>query len=247
MLSSEMHILPLTNELMTIMYVSSERKAGNTCRGNVLTPSLVLWAITISPLFMSPQAFRVHYAQGSRCWKMFYMSDIIALTLPGKEEWENYAAFRGAICHHPFFFYSQLAYSAVSVCLFASLFFFSFFSPVLKGYESILCFSVWEKFQQQTFHSTPNPRPPPPIPSSWELRGGSAIFAAGEMRRGEARQVETQTRSMFGCWWRWGRCEKINRFVLYRLAAVQNLFNIYLSPPKIQTWGGAAFITACMP
>lgn len=44
-----------------------------------------------------------------------------------------------------------LAYSSVSVCLFICFFVFPPRSPVLKGDESILCFSVWEKFQQQTF------------------------------------------------------------------------------------------------
>lgn len=57
---------------------------------------------------------------------MFYLSDIIALTLAGKEERENYAAFKGAICHHPFFFFfSPLSGrpSLLFVCLFAFFFF----------------------------------------------------------------------------------------------------------------------------
>lgn len=130
---------------------------------------------------MSPWAFRVYYTRGSRCWKMFYLSDIIALTLAGKEERENYAAFKGAICHHPFFFFflrflvGPLCCVCLFVCLFA--FFFFFCSPVLKGDESILCFSVWEKFQQQTFCS-------PPLFTG--AKRSSAIFAAGETRRGEA-------------------------------------------------------------
>lgn len=113
------------------------------------------------------------------------------------------------------FSFFWLALSAVSVCLFIC-----FCSPVLKGDESILCFSVWEKFQQQTFYGPP---------SSWELRGAQLFLLRG--RRGEARQVETQARSMFGCWCRWRRFEKINGFVLYRLAAVRSHFNITF-PPK---------------
>lgn len=86
---------------------------------------------------------------------MFYLSDIIALTLPGKEERENYAAFRRTICHAPVFsFLFSPPFFLVGllfcVCLFVYLL-FSPRSPVLKGDESILCFSVWEKFQQQTF------------------------------------------------------------------------------------------------
>lgn len=122
-----------------------------------------------------------------------------------------------------FFFFSSAfwsALSAVSVCLFVYLLFFFFFcSPVLKGDESILCFSVWEKFQQQTFCS-------PPLFTG--AKRSSAIFAAGETRRGEA---SGNARSMFGCWWRWGRCEKINGFVLYRLAAVQKPSLIFTFPP----------------
>lgn len=83
---------------------------------------------------------------------MFYLSDIIALMLPGKEERENYAAFRRTICHAPVsppFFLVGLLFC---VCLFVYLLFcFSPCSLVLKGDESILCFSVWEKFQQQMF------------------------------------------------------------------------------------------------
>lgn len=115
---------------------------------------------------------------------MFYLSDIIALTLAGKEERENYAAFKGAICHHPFFFFffpplsGRPSLLCLSVCLFICFFFF-FCSPVLKGDESILCFSVWEKFQQQTFCS-------PPLFTG--AKRSSAIFAAGETRRGEARR-----------------------------------------------------------
>ena len=65
---------------------------------------------------------------------MFYLSDIIALTLAGKEERENYAAFKGAICHHPFFFFPAFwsALSAVSVCLFVYLLFFFFLLPCAK-------------------------------------------------------------------------------------------------------------------
>lgn len=112
---------------------------------------------------------------------MFYLSDIIALTLAGKEERENYAAFKGAICHHPFFFFfpplsGRPSLLCLSICLFICFFFF-FCSPVLKGDESILCFSVWEKFQQQTFCS-------PPLFTG--AKRSSAIFAAGETRRGEA-------------------------------------------------------------
>ena len=59
---------------------------------------------------------------------------------------------------------------------------------MLKGDESILCFSVWEKFQQQTFCSPP---------SSRELRGAQLFLLRG--RRGEARQVETLTRSLIRC------------------------------------------------
>lgn len=176
---------------------------------------------------MSPWAFRVYYTRGSRCWKMFYLSDIIALTLAGKEERENYAAFKGAICHHPFFFFfsplsGRPSLLCLSVCLFICFFFF-FCSPVLKGDESILCFSVWEKFQQQTFCS-------PPLFTG--AKRSSAIFAAGETRRGEASgNARSLARSMFGCWWRWGRCEKINGFVLYRLAAVQKPSLIFTFPP----------------
>lgn len=159
---------------------------------------------------------------------MFYLSDIIALTLAGKEEQENYAAFKGAICHHPFFFFffpplsGRPSLLCLSICLFICFFFF-FCSPVLKGDESILCFSVWEKFQQQTFCS-------PPLFTG--AKRSSAIFAAGETRRGEASgNARSLARSMFGCWWRWGRCEKINGFVLYRLAAVQKPSLIFTFPP----------------
>lgn len=104
---------------------------------------------------ISPKAFRVYYAQGSRCWKMLYLSDIWAQTLQGKEERENYASFRRTICHHPFYFFifwlCGWALSTVSVC------FVFFHSPVLKGDETILCFSVWERFQQQTFSGSPSP------------------------------------------------------------------------------------------
>lgn len=50
------------------------------------------------------------------------------------------------------FFSSFLFGWPTLLCLFVYLL-FCFFprSPVLKGDESILCFSVWEKFQQQTF------------------------------------------------------------------------------------------------
>lgn len=51
-----------------------------------------------------------------------------------------------------------------------------------------------KKIQQQTFLQ----------PSLFTAaKRSSAIFATGEARR-----VETQARSMFGCWWRGGRCEK---------------------------------------
>lgn len=122
-----------------------------------------------------------------------------------------------------FFFFSSAFWSALSaVCLFICFFFF-FCSPVLKGDESILCFSVWEKFQQQTFCS-------PPLFTG--AKRSSAIFAAGETRRGEASgNARSLARSMFGCWWRWGRCEKINGFVLYRLAAVQKPSLIFTFPP----------------
>lgn len=80
-----------------------------------------------------------------------------------------------------FFFLRFLVGPLCCVCLFVCLFAFFFFfcSPVLKGDESILCFSVWEKFQQQTFCS-------PPLFTG--AKRSSAIFAAGETRRGEARR-----------------------------------------------------------
>lgn len=81
---------------------------------------------------------------------MFYLSDIIAPTLPGKEEQENYAAFRRAICHYRFFFSLLVGWPSL-LCLF--LFLLIFCSSVLKGDESISHFSMWEKFQQQTFYS----------------------------------------------------------------------------------------------
>lgn len=111
---------------------------------------------------------------------MFYLSDIIALTLPGKEGRENYAAFRRAICHHPFYFFLLFGWPSLP-CLFVYLLLFFFLSPVLKGDESILCFSVWEKFQQQTFYSPP---------SSRELRGAQLFFATGgdEARRGKRKR-----------------------------------------------------------
>lgn len=128
-----------------------------------------------------------------------------------------------------FFFLRFLVGPLCCVCLFVCLFAFFFFfcSPVLKGDESILCFSVWEKFQQQTFCS-------PPLFTG--AKRSSAIFAAGETRRGEASGnarslARSLARSMFGCWWRWGRCEKINGFVLYRLAAVQKPSLIFTFPP----------------
>lgn len=124
-----------------------------------------------------------------------------------------------------FFFLRFLVGPLCCVCLFVCLFAFFFFfcSPVLKGDESILCFSVWEKFQQQTFCS-------PPLFTG--AKRSSAIFAAGETRRGEASgNARSLARSMFGCWWRWGRCEKINGFVLYRLAAVQKPSLIFTFPP----------------
>lgn len=124
-----------------------------------------------------------------------------------------------------FFFLRFLVGPLCCVCLFVCLFAFFFFfcSPVLEGDESILCFSVWEKFQQQTFCS-------PPLFTG--AKRSSAIFAAGETRRGEASgNARSLARSMFGCWWRWGRCEKINGFVLYRLAAVQKPSLIFTFPP----------------
>lgn len=169
----------------------------------------------------------MHY--GSRCWKMFYLSDIIALTLPGKEEQENYAAFRRAICHRPFIFLFFSLGLFCCVCLFICFSFFFFCSPVLKVDESILCFSVWEKFRQQTFYSPP---------FSWEPRGAQLFLLRGET------QEETRARSMFGCGWRKGRCEKINDFVLYRLAAVQKPFNIYLFSPECKHWENRFLITA---
>lgn len=107
----------------------------------------------------------MHKGQGAiRCF-------IWAPTLPGKEEWENYAAFRRAICHHPFLLFFLVG---LLCCLFLFICVF-FCSPVLKGDESILYFSVWEKFQQQTFYS---------LPSSWELRGAQLFLLRG--RQGEA-------------------------------------------------------------
>lgn len=138
---------------------------------------------------------------------MFYLSDIIALTLAGKEERENYAAFKGAICHHPFFFFfsplsGRPSLLCLSICLFICFFFF-FCSPVLKGDESILCFSVWEKFQQQTFCS-------PPLFTG--AKRSSAIFAAGETRRGEASgNARSLARSLARCLAAGGDGEDVKR------------------------------------
>lgn len=125
MLSLKMHILLLTNELMTIMFLCQlGKKGGTTCKGYILTPSLMLQAIAIPPLLMSPWAFRVYYAQGLRCWKIFYLSDIIAPTLLAKMNRRIIQLLEG-----PFviilFFSLWLAFSAVSVCLFAFIFFFA--------------------------------------------------------------------------------------------------------------------------
>lgn len=189
-------------------------------------PSLSLHHICISP-----KAFRVYYAQGSRCWTMFYLSDIWAQTLQGKEERENYAAFRRTICHHPFYFSISWLFGWPSpLCLFVCL---VFLLPCAKR--------RWNHFVLQRVGKIPTANILR-LSLSMIAKRSSAIFAAGQTRQAKASGNE----SLLDVWLpvemgkMWG--DEMLCSLQTRCSTKTPL--IFTFPPEKRKY---IFITACKP
>lgn len=192
----KMHIFPLKNKLMIIMYVSLNKARGNAYAA-IIYLHLLLW---ISWDHRHLSIIYITVGISSPLWtRVKELEDVLF-------EWHNSSNAprrrgTGELCSFQKNHLSSSCFFLFAwptlLCLFIYLFFGAFFffcSSVLKGDESILCFSVWEKFQQQTFLQ----------PSLFMgAKRSSAIFAAGETRRGKWKRELAQC---FGCWWRKGRC-----------------------------------------